>query len=133
MATEIMAGKDGSFKFDSNQVAYIDSFSLSLNRGTAEVSQLGNDFKEYIATVGDWSGSASGTLDLGDAGQEELLEKILSSSNTVATAEFKVNKSSKITGEVIITSASITASHGDQVSVSYNFQGNKAPTKGTAT
>lgn len=118
-----MAGKDGLITLGDNTVGYIDSFNLTVNQGSAETSQLGKPWKEYINTTRDWSGSISGTLDYSDAAQKEIVDNMLASTDEVYTCEFKVNSALTLTGSVIITSANITGSHGDKIAVSINFQG----------
>ena len=122
----VMAGKDGEIKLGTNKIGYIDNFSLNVNLGSAETSQIGKQWKEHIPTASDWSGSASGTLDYADAAQKEIVDELLNCTDQLFTGEFKVGPTLTLTGSMIITSASITGSHGDKVAVSFNFQGSDA-------
>ncbi len=122
----VMAGKDGEIKVGTNKIGYIDNFSINVNLGSAETSQIGKQWKEYIPTASDWSGSASGTLDYADAAQKEIVDELLNCTDQLFTGEFKVGPTLTLTGSMIITSASITGSHGDKVAVSFNFQGSDA-------
>lgn len=124
MAT--MAGKDGTIKLGENTVGYIDNFSINVNQGSAETSQIGKPWKEFINASRDWSGSLSGSLDYADAAQKEIVDNMLQNVDEKYTCEFKVNATLTLTGDVIITSVSITGSHGDKVAVSINFQGTGA-------
>ena len=119
----VMAGKDGEIKLGTNRIGYIDNFSINVNLGTAETSQIGEQWKEFIPTVSDWSGSASGTLDYADAAQKEIVDELLACTDQLFTGEFKVGPALTLTGSIIFSSASITGSHGDKVAVSFNFQG----------
>lgn len=119
----VMAGKNGTFSWGENQVGYIDNFSLTINQGTAETSQLGDDYRMYIPTVCDWSGSVSGTLDYADSAQKAILDDLADPAGTSVTLELKVGPTLTYTGSAFITSISITGSHGDKVAVSFNFQG----------
>ena len=124
MAT--MAGKDGTIKLGENTVGYIDNFSINVNQGSAETSQIGKPWKEFINASRDWSGSLSGSLDYADAAQKEIVDNMLQNVDEKYTCEFKVNATLTLTGDMIITSVSITGSHGDKVAVSINFQGTGA-------
>ena len=119
-----MAGKDGIVKVGTTAVGYIDTWSLTLNRGTAEVSQIGRDYKDFIGTVKDFSGSMSGTMAYGDTEQKAMVDQFLTGgSPSELTAAFKCNDNLTINGNIIVTSVAIGASHGDKVTFSCNFQG----------
>lgn len=122
----VMAGKDGEIKFGDNRVGYIDNFSVNVNLGSAEVSQIGKQWREYIPACSDWSGSISGTLDYADAAQKEIVDELLTPTDQLFTVELKVGPALTVTGDIIITSASITGSFADKVAVSFNFQGSDA-------
>lgn len=128
----VMRGCDGKITVGTNDVAYIDSFSLSMNVGSAEVSSLGNEWKAFVATSKDWSGSASGTLDYTDAAQKKFMDDFIATGSASATAKFKVASDLTLSGSINMTSLSINASHGDKVSVSFNFQGTGALAKESA-
>ena len=119
----VMAGKNGEIKISENKVGYIDNFSLNVNLGSAETSQIGKQWRDYIATCSDWSGSLSGTLDYADTAQKEVVDELLTPSDTALTGEFKVGPALTVTGNFFITSVSITGSFADKVAVSINFQG----------
>lgn len=119
----VMAGKNGEIKISENKVGYIDNFSLNVNLGSAETSQIGKQWRDYIATCSDWSGSLSGTLDYADIAQKEVVDELLTPSDTALTGEFKVGPALTVTGNFFITSVSITGSFADKVAVSINFQG----------
>ena len=119
----VMAGKNGEIKISENKVGYIDNFSLNVNLGSAETSQIGKQWRDYIATCSDWSGSLSGTLDYTDIAQKEVVDELLTPSDTALTGEFKVGPALTVTGNFFITSVSITGSFADKVAVSINFQG----------
>ena len=119
----VMAGKNGEIKIGENKVGYIDNFSINVNLGSAETSQIGKQWRDYIATCSDWSGSLSGTLDYADIAQKEVVDELLTPSDTALTGEFKVGPALTLTGNFFITSISITGSFADKVAVSINFQG----------
>lgn len=120
-----MAGHDGLFKIGTEAIAYIDNFNLTLNNGTAETSKLGERFKRFIATVTDWSGSLSGTLDTSDTKQKQMLEALCgaNAASTQFAVVLVVSPDTQLTGTMIVSSVAIGVSHGDKVTVSFNFQG----------
>lgn len=121
-----MAGKNGLIKLGENNVGYIDNFSVNVNLGSAEVSQIGEQWREYIPACSDWAGSISGTLDYADAAQKEVVDELLTPTDQLFTVELKVGPTLTVTGNIIVTSASITGSFADKVAVSFNFQGSGA-------
>ena len=122
----VMAGKDGKISVDENQIGYIDNFSVTINAGTAETSQIGKAWKEFIQASRDWSGSLSGTLDYADVAQKEIIDDLLANTDTTYSVELVVSSALTLKGNVIFSSASITGSHGDKIAISVNFQGSGA-------
>ena len=123
----VLAGKDGEVKLSSTKIGYIDNFSLNVEAGTAEVSQLGDQWKEFIGTAKGWSGSFSGTFDYADASQKTIVDNLISANaSTSVTLAFKVSASLTLTGTAWISNGSIGGSHGDKITISFNFQGSGA-------
>ncbi len=125
----VMAGKDGEIFLGSTRIGYIDNFSVNINQASIEVSQLGDQWKEFIVGPSDWSGSISGTLDYADAQQKQIVDDLLVPSGEPFTVKLKVSTALTLTGDVYVTSGSITGSHSDRVAVSFNFQGTGALSK----
>lgn len=118
------AGKDGFFKLDGGQVAYMDNYSLQINAGTADITSLGDEWKKSLATQKDWSGSASGTLDLADEEQAAVLAMFTGSSTIHAQSlSFGLGGNSSYTGSATISSITIGASVSDKITFSFNFTG----------
>ncbi len=123
----VLAGKDGEVKLSSTKIGYIDNFSLSVEAGTAEVSSLGDQWKAFIGTAKGWSGSLSGTFDYADAQQKSMVDNLISgNASTSVSLSFKVSASLTLTGTAWLSNASIGASHGDKITISFNFQGTGA-------
>ena len=126
-----VAGKDGVVMLESAKIGYVDNWSVAVNQGTAETSQMGVNWKEFIKTAKDWSGSFSGTLDCADAQQKKIIDELVSGTDIVTpTLKLTLGNSFDLEGSVIFSSMSITASHGDKIAVSVNFQGTGAPKLG---
>ncbi len=123
----VLAGKDGEVKLSATKIGYIDNFSLSIEAGTAEVSQLGEQWKGFIGTAKGWSGSFSGTFDYADAQQKSIVDNLISgNASTSVTLAFKVSATLTLTGTAWISNGSVGASHGDKITISFNFQGTGA-------
>ena len=120
------SGHEGAIYSSTKQIGGLNTFSLNINNAVLDVTSFGNSWKEHIDGVKDFSGSASGYLDYSDTVQKEIVDKILSSSESTLTIDFKVTKDLTLTGSVKISSLSATISVSDQVGISFNFVGNGA-------
>lgn len=120
------SGHEGAIYSSTKQIGGLNTFSLNINNAVLDVTSFGNSWKEHIDGVKDFSGSASGYLDYSDTVQKEIVDKILSSSESTLTIEFKVTKDLTLTGLVKISSLSATIAVSDKVGVSFNFVGNGA-------
>lgn len=121
-------GHEGAIYSSTKQIGGLNTYSLNVNNGTLDVTSFGSNWKEYIDGVKDFSGSASGYLDYSDAMQKEIVDKILSSSESTLTLDFKVTKDLTLTGSVKISSLSANLSVTDKVGIAFNFVGNGALT-----
>lgn len=121
----VITGKDGYVKLgpSETEVAYCDSWSMSLSRGTAEVSQFGKDYKEYVPTIKEASGSFSGTLDLLDPMQKLCYTQFMQGA-TPEAVELHLGFASdkEIVASAIITSCDFSVAHADKVGFSFNYQ-----------
>lgn len=120
------SGHEGAIYSSTKQIGGLNTFSLNINNAVLDVTSFGNAWKEHIDGVKDFSGSASGYLDYSDAVQKEIVDKILSSSESTLTIDFKVTKDLTLTGSVRISSLSTTVAVSDKVGISFNFVGNGA-------
>lgn len=120
------SGHEGAIYSSTKQIGGLNTFSLNINNAVLDVTSFGNSWKEHIDGVKDFSGSASGYLDYSDVVQKEIVDKILSSSESTLTIDFKVTKDLTLTGSVKISSLSTTVAVSDKVGISFNFVGNGA-------
>ena len=65
---------------------------------------------KVLAACSDWLGSLSGTLDYADTAQKEVVDELITPTDTAMTGEFKVGPALTVTGNFFITSVSITGS-----------------------
>jgi len=125
----VLAGKDGYVKLGSNKIGYIDNYSLSIEQGTAEVSEFEDQWRSYIGTGKGFSGSFSGTFDYGDTdGQKAIVDDLIGNGGTV-NLEFKTSLGLVLVCTAEISNATVGGSHSDKISISFNFQGNGGFTK----
>lgn len=122
-------GKDGDIKLGGS-VAYMDSWSLSMGAGTADVTGFGLNSKEFVHTLREWSGSLSGTFDRSDTDQADIFAVLHGSSTTGLvsyTAKFYLSTLTTDTryfsGPVKFTNGSVNSAVADKVSASFDFQG----------
>lgn len=125
----ILAGKDGCIKKSGKKIGYIDNFSLSIEQGTAETSEFEDQWKTFIGTAKGFSGSFSGTFDYGDTyGQKAIVDELLDDGGEVAL-DLKTSMGLVLVCTAEVSNATIGGTHGDKISISFNFQGTGGFTK----
>lgn len=120
-------GCDGSFSVGNKEVGYIDSFSLTIDKASSDVTGLGKGWREYLSTIKSWNGSANGVV-LDSVEHKELIEDLITGTDTTLSCIFKTGSDVSFKGSVKVTSASISATQGEKTSISFNFQGTGALT-----
>lgn len=124
-----VAGKNGKVVIGadaSKKVVGIKNWSLELSLDTLETTALGDDWKNYITGLKEWSASSEGDYEVPvDAeGQEELQDAFLN--GTTVTVKLYVDGKNYYTGEAYINSLSIEDPVDDVVSISIEFTGTGA-------
>lgn len=126
-----LRGLDGAIKVKDTIVGYIDTWNISINHGSAEVSALGDYWKEYIDTDADWSGSMSGSFDPEDKIQKDFVNTVLGASRGSFECIFMLSPTKAFKGNIYVTSISSTVARADKITVSFNFQGSGSLKIGT--
>jgi predicted secreted protein len=124
-----LIGKDGSLRIGTNVIGAIDTWSLNLSQGSAEITALSteaNTFRNYVQTIKEWSGSASGTLDLADSQQLTVEQSATTGTFAVAALRFYTTLAAYWAGNAYITGITVNSRVDDKVSLSFNFQGTGA-------
>lgn len=125
----VLAGKDGCIKKSGKKIGYIDNFSLSIEQGTAETSEFEDQWKTFIGTAKGFSGSFSGTFDYGDTyGQKAIVDELLDDGGEVSL-DLKTSMGLVLVCTAEVSNATIGGTHGDKISISFNFQGTGGFTK----
>ena len=130
-----VAGKNGKGVVGasaSKKVVGIKNWSLELSLDTLETTALGDDWKNYITGLKEWSASSEGDYEVpvDTEGQKALQDAFLN--GTTVTVKLYVDGTNYYQGEAYINSLSIEDPVDDVVSISIEFTGTGALTFETA-
>ena len=130
-----IAGKNGKVVVGasaSKKVVGIKNWSLELSLDTLETTALGDDWKNYITGLKEWSASSEGDYEVpvDTEGQKALQDAFLN--GTTVTVKLYVDGTNYYQGEAYINSLSIEDPVDDVVSISIEFTGTGALTFETA-
>lgn len=130
-----VAGKNGKVVIgtESDQkVVGIKNWSLELSLDTLETTALGDDWKNYITGLKEWSASSEGDYEVpvDTEGQKALQDAFLN--GTTVMVKLYVDGTNYYQGEAYINSLSIEDPVDDVVSISIEFTGTGALTFETA-
>ena len=124
-----VAGKNGKVVIGaegSQKVVGIKNWSLELSLDTLETTALGDDWKNYITGLKEWSASSEGDYEVpvDTEGQAALQDAFLN--GTTVTLKLYVDDKNYYTGEAFINSLSIEDPVDDVVSISIECTGTGA-------
>lgn len=124
-----VAGKNGKVVIGAEatkKVVGIKNWSLELSLDTLETTALGDDWKNYITGLKEWSASSEGDYEVpvDEQGQAALQKAFLD--GTTVTVKLYVDEKNYYTGEAYINSLSIEDPVDDVVSISIEFTGTGA-------
>lgn len=128
MAT--FTGSDGVILVGSDQIAEVRSYSIDETMDTLEDTAMGDTSRTYKTSLKSFSGSADVFFDDTDtAGQGALTV----GSEVTLNVQFEGNTTGdhKMSGTVLITGRTISASFDGMVEASISFQGTGALTEST--
>ena len=130
-----VAGKNGKVVVGasaSKKVVGIKNWSLELSLDTLETTALGDDWKNYITGLKEWSASSEGDYEVpvDTEGQKALQDAFLN--GTTVTVKLYVDGTNYYQSEAYINSLSIEDPVDDVVSISIEFTGTGALTFETA-
>ena len=126
MATDAYMGKDGfvSLLGDTEAGTFIDTWSLSMGIGTAEVTSYGDNSKAFVSTIREWSVSLTGTMDRSDTHQDPLFDNFDSTTQTsVSIRLFAGSSTERWVGTTLPTGLTINSAVGDKVGWTAELQG----------
>ena len=124
-----VAGKNGKVVIGESatkKVVGIKNWSLELSLDTLETTALGDDWKNYITGLKEWSASSEGDYEVpvDTEGQKALQDAFLN--GTTVTVKLYVDGTNYYQGEAYINSLSIEDPVDDVVSISIEFTGTGA-------
>lgn len=117
-----------SFKKSSDtevDIVHMASFSVELSKEILEVISFGNDYKEKIPSIKDWSASADGTADFDtDGGQKMLLDAF--ESGEKLKGSFYLDATTFLVGDCYVESLSIEHAADGKADISISLAGSNA-------
>lgn len=121
-----VAGKNGRIEVGSDttkKIVGIKNWSLELSLDTLETTALGDDWKNYISGLKEWSASSDGNyaVTTDTTGQTVLQDAFLSGESVVV--KLFVDEENYYSGRAIISSLSIEDPVDDIVNISIEFTG----------
>ncbi|MGI6702051.1 MAG: phage tail tube protein [Christensenellales bacterium] len=122
-----IAGKKGKVAIGTDDpvtVVGIKNWSLELSTDTLETTALGDDWKNYITGLMEWTASSEGdySVETDAEGQAALQEAFLA--GETVDLKLYVDDTHYYSGEAIINSLSIEDPVDDVVNISIEFTGN---------
>ena len=121
-----IAGKSGKLGLGTNMVTEINNWSLDIGTDTLEVTALGDDWKEFIAGLKEWSASSEGTFNIpSDNNGQRAVQDAFLNGDTVSLRMY-VNPTNYYSGNAYISSLNVEDPVDDAVTISFEFQGTGA-------
>lgn len=124
-----VAGKNGKVVIgaeNSQKVIGIKNWSLELSLDTLETTALGDDWKNYITGLKEWSASSEGDYEVPLDGQGQAALQYAYLNGTTVTLKLFVDDKNYYMGEAYINSLSIEDPVDDVVSISIECTGTGA-------
>ena len=121
-----IAGKSGKVTIGSDDpatVVGIKNWSLELSLDTLETTALGDDWKNYITGLKEWTASSEGDYEVGtDTDGQKALQDAYLSGDTV-DIKLYVDDTHYYSGEAYINSLSVEDPVDDVINISIEFTG----------
>ena len=106
-------------------IVHMASWSVDLTKEIIEVVSFGDDYKEKVASIKDWSASADGAADFAaDGGQKMLLDAF--ESGEKITGSFYLDDDTFLVGDCYIESVTIEHAADGKADISISLAGSKA-------
>jgi len=114
----VYKGYSGNIKVGTSTIGEMSEWTLDVSADIVDTSAFGDEWKKKTSTQKDWTGSCTGRLDPGDAGQTAL------AIGSEVTLNFYVDATHYFSGAAVVESISRSAAVADLVTVTFNFTGN---------
>lgn len=128
----LYTGVTGKLAFKKGAATEVDivhmaNFSVSLSKEILEVISFGNDYKEKVPSIKDWSASADGTADFAaDGGQKMLLDAF--EDGAKLQGSFYLDDTTFLQGDCYVESLEISHAADGKADVSISLAGSNAVT-----
>lgn len=123
-----IAGKDGLAKLGANTITQVQSWSLDITQDLLDSHALGDEWKEVIEGLNDWTASIEFSWDIpNDANGQTALQTALLNGTSV-TLDLYTNASNYYEGTAYVSSFSIETPVDGKVSGSMELKGSGALT-----
>lgn len=116
----VKKGKDAAV-----DIVHMASWNVELSKEILEIVSFGEDYKEKVPSIKDWSASADGTADFAtDGGQKMLLDAF--ESGEMLTGSFYLDEDTFLVGDCCVESLSIEHAADGKADISISLAGSKA-------
>lgn len=110
---------------EETDLVHIANWDVSLSKEILEVLSFGDEYKEKVPSVKDWSASADGTADFdSDSGQKALVDAF--EAGTKLTAAFYLDEDTFLRGDCYVESLDISHAADGKADISISLAGSKA-------
>lgn len=107
---------------EAKDIVHMSSFSVELSKEMIEVVSFGDDYKEKVPSIKDWSASADGSADFAStSGQKDLVDAYEDGSKVEAS--FYLNTGTFFKGNAYIESLSISHAADGAAEISISLSG----------
>jgi predicted secreted protein len=120
-----IAGKGGTATWATKAIAEITEWSLEISVDMLEITSLGDNWKEYISGLREWTGSITCKFNQADTDGQEMMRTALLG-GTSAAVTLDVDSTYKFSGTVFLNGGSVNVTTGDAVEMSFNVTGSGA-------
>jgi len=122
-----LAGKAGKVILTAATIVNVNSWSVDISIDLADITSLGDSWKEQLPTLKEWSGTIECHFDPADTtGQNALRTAALA--GTQVALQFYVDGTYYYSGNAYIASQGVETPVDDKVSISFEFTGDGALT-----
>jgi predicted secreted protein len=120
-----VVGYEGSVKIGTFTVVLLNSWELSPSSDILDITSFGDDWKNKIAGLKDWSAKVSGQFDFSDTNGQLALWTAFLNGSTVSLV-LSPDGTQTFTGTAFVKAVSPKAGVADVVSVDIDLDGNDA-------
>ncbi|MPW25947.1 hypothetical protein GC105_09105 [Alkalibaculum sp. M08DMB] len=121
----LYSGVTGKISIGGNDIVHLANWSVELTKDITEVVSFGNDYKEKIPSIKDWTASADGAADFEeDGGQKELHAAF--ESGAPLQSSFYLDETTFLSGTCYIESLSISHAADGSAEIDISLAGSGA-------